>query len=260
MKSLFAACFLLFCNVAQALDWAESPALGKLFGEAGVRGTLVVYDVAAERFIGFDRARAEARFVPASTFKVVNSLIGLASGAVKSVDEALPYGGKPQPFKSWERDMGLREAIKVSNVPIYQELARRIGGERMRAGVAALSYGNGEIGAVVDRFWLDGPLKISALEQTRFLARLARGVLPLPADVQAGVRDILLLEQGDGWALYGKTGWLMAEQPNLGWWVGWVRKGERLYCFALNIDMPLAGDADKRAALGKAGLKALGIL
>lgn len=90
MKSLFAACFLLFCHVAQALDWAESPALGKLFGEAGVRGTLVVYDVAAERFIGFDRTRAEARFVPASTFKVVNSLIGLASGAVKSVDEALP--------------------------------------------------------------------------------------------------------------------------------------------------------------------------
>ena len=79
-----------------------------------------------------DEARAKKRFTPASTFKIANSLIGLDVSAVKSVDEVLPYGGKPQRIKEWERDMGLREAIKMSNVAIYQELARRIGIERMR--------------------------------------------------------------------------------------------------------------------------------
>ncbi len=52
-------------------------------------------------------------------------------------------------MKEWEHDMGLRDAIKISNVPIYQELARRIGLERMKAGVEKLDYGNKDIGEVV---------------------------------------------------------------------------------------------------------------
>lgn len=50
----------------------------------------------------------------------------------------------------------------------------------MRANVSRLGYGNAEIGQVVDNFWLVGPLKISAMEQTRFLLRLAQE-LPFPA-------------------------------------------------------------------------------
>jgi len=136
-------------------------------------------------------------------------------------------------------NMGLREAIKVSNVPVYQELARRIGLERMRDNVARMGFGNGEIGTVVDNFWLDGPLKISAVEQTQFLARLARDELPFPKDAQAKVREIVHLEQGDGWTLYGKTGWVNVPNPGIGWWVGWVIKESHVYSFALNIDITL---------------------
>lgn len=64
-----------------------------------------------------------------------------------------------------------------------------------------------------------------------------------------------MLEQGEGWALYGKTAWVNAQKPD----IGWVQKGDRLYSFALNIDMPQATDAAKRIELGKAGLKALGV-
>ena len=69
-----------------------------------------------------------------------------------------------------------------------------------------------------------------------------------------------MLEEGDGWTLYGKTGWSTAQTPSIGWWVGWVRKGERLYCFALNIDMPQESDAPKRVEMGKASLRVLGVL
>jgi beta-lactamase class D len=41
-----------------------------------------------------------------------------------------------------------------------------------------MDYGNTEIGTAVDTFWLPGPLKISAVEQTRFLAKLAQDALP----------------------------------------------------------------------------------
>ena len=48
--------------------------------------------------------------------------------------------------------MGLANAIKISNVPIYQELARRVGIERYRIWLERLDYGNREPGTVVDRF------------------------------------------------------------------------------------------------------------
>lgn len=254
--------FLIFISTsASAAGWEESLKVGELFKSAGVNGAFVLYDVTADLFIGHDRTRAETRYVPASTFKIPNSLIGLSVGAVKSVDEIIPYNGDPHPFISaWARDMGLREAIALSNVPIYQELARRIGLERMRENVAKIDYGNKEIGASVDDFWLNGPLKISAVEQTRFLAKLAQGALPFPKAFQENVRDIVLLEKEGNSKLYGKTGWQNAPGQGIGWWVGWVEKEGRVYAFALNIDIQKAFDAAKRLELGKASLKALGVL
>jgi beta-lactamase class D len=260
IRYVLAALILLIEFSAQAGDWTESPVVGQCFQEAGVNGTFVLYDVFSGTFIGYNGDRAEKRFVPASTFKVANSLIGLSVGAVKRVDEIIPYHGPAQPFsKAWEKDMGLREAIVLSNVPIYQELARRIGLERMRENIVLLDYGNKNIGTSVDTFWLAGPLMISAVEQTRFLARLAQGTLPLPPDAQKNVREILLLERGGNWNLYGKTGWENAPGKGTGWWVGWVEKEGRLYAFALNMDIHAPSEAPKRIALGKASLKALGI-
>ena len=241
--------------------WEEQPGLAGLFQKAGVNGTFVLYDVTAGTLKGYNRARAEERFTPASTFKIPNTLIGLSVGAVAGVDAVLPYKGPAQPFiKEWARDMSLREAIVLSNVPIYQELARRIGPERMQTGLAALDYGNKEIGPAIDQFWLVGPLKISAVEQTRFLAGLAREALPFPRSCQKSLREILQLERGSGWALYGKTGWQNAPGPGVGWWVGWVEKEGRIYAFALNMAIQKPEDAPKRIELGKAGLRSMELL
>lgn len=260
MKPLFAAVLLLLTFQAHALDWQDSPQVSQLFGNTGVKGTFVLYDVTAQRLIGHDQARANTRFIPASTFKIPHTLIGLSVGAVKNVHEVLPYGGRPQPFKAWEKDMSLREAIAASNAAIYQELARRIDLKRMRDGVSRMDFGNEEIGTVVDDFWLVGPLMISAVEQTRFLAKLAQDVLPFSKDLQESVREVIQLEHRDNWTLYGKTGWVNAPNPGIGWWVGWVQKDGYVYGFALNIDIQQVTDASKRVELGKASLKALGLL
>lgn len=146
-------------------------------------------------------------------------------------DEILPYGGKPQPRKEWGRDMGLREPIKISNVAIYQELPRRIGIERMREGVRRLGYGNMEIGGVIDRFWLNGPLAISAVEQAIFLRFLRR---PIPMSCTA------------------RASWLVGPTPpEISWWVGWIERENKAYPFALNFDIQSNADSNKRIPLGR---------
>jgi beta-lactamase class D len=99
----------------------DAPAVTALFREAGVTGTFVLHDLARDTDRGHVEARARTRHVPASTFKIPNALTGLATGVAKSVDDLLPYRARGPAFMpEWERDMGLREAIRLSNVPIFQ--------------------------------------------------------------------------------------------------------------------------------------------
>ena len=189
---------LASASCAWSQEWQDSSRLEELFKEAQIQGTFVLYDTSADMLIGYNHERAQTRLVPASTFKIANALIGLSVSAVESVDEVLPYGGQKQPVPSWEKDMSPRDAVKISNIPVYQELARRIGLENMRKGITELHYGNMEVGDAVDTFWLEGPLKISAIEQTRFLALLATDRLPFaPPDVQKTVHEIIRTEEGE---------------------------------------------------------------
>ena len=245
----------------EPLSWKEEPSVAALFQRAGVTGTFVLLEESSGRLRGSNPGRAAQRFTPASTFKIPNTLIGLSLGAVKSVDETIPYTGDPNPWiREWLEPMGLRGAIRVSNVPIYQELARRIGLVPMQEAVRRLNYGNGEIGSDVSSFWLRGPLAISAIEQTRFLSRLAHQSLPFPREAQVQVAQITRMDGGPGWSLHAKTGWQNGPGAGVGWWVGWVQQGRRITPFAMNMDMAGPADAPKREQLGRASLQALGVL
>lgn len=225
------------------------------FARHGFSGTFAAYDPGADRLVTLNAKRAATRFVPASTFKVANSLIALEVGAVKDADEMFRYDGKPRMVAAWQKDMTLREAVTASNVPVFQEIARRVGLETYRTWLARLDYGNRETGEIVDRFWLDGPLAISAIEQARFLARLAERRLPMSERSQDIVRDIVRIEETDGRTLFAKTGW----DGKIGLWAGWVEHGARKTAFALNMDMARSVDAPKRTEIGKAILSRLGI-
>lgn len=261
LKRILLTVMLLLSTAVQAMHFEESQVVAEIFQKAKVNGTFVLYDVTKQRLLGYNQKRAETRFLPASTFKIPNSLIGLEAGAVSSVDEVFwHYDGGPTFLESWKKDMSLREAIKVSNVPAYQALARRIGLEKMQANINKLNYGNRDIGKKVDVFWLEGPIKISALEQTTFLARLAQQQLPFSHKSQLNVRDILQQESGQNWVLYAKTGWTGRVSEPIGWFVGWVEQEGKIYSFALNIDMPEFSMGQMRIDVAKASLKALGLL
>lgn len=61
----------------------------------------------------------------------------------------------------------MREAFKLSVVWFYKVLARRVGYERMKAWVTQVKYGNSntETEDDIDKFWLNGTLKISPQQQ-----------------------------------------------------------------------------------------------
>lgn len=124
--------------------YAESPVdrpvntsrLDDVFARHGVNGTLVIYDVQKNGYWLHNAGRAAERFYPASTFKIFNSLIGLSEGVIKDADEVFyRYSGEPVYLESWKADASLRSAIKLSQVPAYKELARRIGTERMQVNI-----------------------------------------------------------------------------------------------------------------------------
>lgn len=251
--------FFLETNMIYSME--ENSNIGSLFEKKDVNGTFILYDLQKNTFVGYNKERSEKRYVPASTFKIVNSLIGLATGTVKTVDEIIPYTGPKNPIiAAWKNDMGLRNAIALSNVPIYQELARRIGLIQMKEYLKILHYGDESIGEKVDDFWLNGSLKISALEQVIFLKGLVEETLPVPKNIQKNIKDIILLEHSSNWKLYGKTGWQNYPDNGTGWFIGWLEKSNNIYIFALNMDMTSISDAPKRIDLTKACLATLGLI
>jgi beta-lactamase class D len=229
------------------------------FLQRGLTGTFVRLDLATDRVTLVNETRAQKRYVPASTFKIANSLIAIESGAVKGPADVFAWDGKPALVKDWERDMTLAEAIRVSNVPVFQAIARRIGLKAYEDWLDRLGYGNANPGTAVDRFWLDGPLTISAIEQTSFLAALALQELPMSKAAQSAVKGMLLQETRGSRRLYAKTGWLTAASPQIGWWVGWVEGDGRIDTFALNIDVASDTDLAKRREVGLAILARMGL-
>lgn len=254
---------LLSVPLAQADDsWESHPEWATDFSAQSVGGTLLVYDEQADRYQVFDRRRAETAYAPASTFKLLNALIALETGVIKDEHETLRWDGRPRWVAEWNRDHDLASGMKFSVVWYYQEIARRIGHARMHQWVDKVGYGNRDISGGIDRFWLgSGGLKISALQQIEFLRRLAAGSLPFSPRSQQIVRDIAVVERTDAYTLHAKTGWKHVDgETDLGWYVGWVERGDRRWFFALNIDMPQRGDEAKRAPIARAVLTRIGAL
>lgn len=220
-----------------------------LFNEAHTQAVVVIYDGQHFQQFGNDLSRANQAFIPASTFKILNALIGLQQHKVTTT-EIFKWDGKKQAFSSWEKDMTLAEAMQASAVPIYQELARRIGLSLMQSEVKRVGFGNTDIGTVVDQFWLKGPLKITPQQEAEFVYRLATEQLPFDVKVQQHVKKMLLIEQRGDLKLYAKSGWGMDVEPQVGWYTGWVDNGHgKITAFSLNMHMQQDDAIGERKAL-----------
>lgn len=274
---------LLALAISPALCFAadsERPDLAKHFEERGLVGTFVVQT--PEGLVRVNAPRAAQGFRPASTFKIVNALVALEAGVVHDTGHVLRWDGVRREVPLWNSDLSMNEAFRASAVWYFVEIGKLNGRERLARAMRESGYGNADAGGS-DRFWLDGPLRISAEGQVAFLQRLLAGKTPFSARYRGLVARMMLLEQASAdngpcepWALYGKTGLAMkggapegeSDAP-VGWLVGWAERNGEQYPYALNISpaKPLGEGqslgpefARARLELAKLFLKELGLL
>ncbi|HEY9801709.1 MAG TPA: class D beta-lactamase [Leptolyngbyaceae cyanobacterium] len=241
---------------------AASVNLGSSFSQMGINGAILIYDRNNKKFYEHNPSRNSQAFLPASTFKIFNSLVALETGVIPNDVAVLTWDGIQRQFPIWNQDTNIRQAFKNSTVWFYQVLARRIGYERMNQFIKQVAYGNREIGTPeqIDKFWLEGPLKITPREQIEFLQRLQRQDLPFSQRTLDLVQDIMIYERTPDYVLRGKTGWATSLTPNIGWFVGYLEQKNNVYFFATNIDVRNDNDAPARIEVTRRSLKALGLL
>lgn len=219
----------------------------KWFDSAGVTGTFGLYDNGQGNFTVYNLARfRDSAYLPASTFKIVNSLIGLETGRIKNDSMVINWDGIDRGRPECNKDMSMYEAFRLSCPPWYQELARRIGKDTMQQWLDTLGYaaryGKFKITNNLDTFWLDNSMKITADEELGLVKKLYFNQLPFQKTTHELVKKMMLWEDDANYRLSYKTG--MGTLPNghtLGWIVGWIEENRHPYMFVLHIETDKPG-------------------
>lgn len=239
--------FFASCNKTKQNDeWKH------IFEKYHIKGTFVLKNMSDGELKIYNTQRSDSTYLPASTFKLINSMIALQSAAINSVDDRIKWDGVDRGFRAWNKDHSMRTAMPVSCVWFYQKLARRIGQEQMQYWVNKLAYGNKDIGVKLDDFWLVGRLRISANEQLAFIEKLINNELPFDKEIQEIVKELMLTDSNENYAVHSKTGWT----KQIGWNVGYVETKDNRWVFAMNQDIIEREDAKYRKVITYEILKA----
>lgn len=240
---LIAYCLLLIsCSHNNV---SEDKSLKKYFDENNVTGSFGLFDNGTGKFTVYNIARyRDSVYLPASTFKIINSLIGLQTGKIVDDSMIIKWDGVERWVKAWNQDLNMYDAFRVSSLPYYQEVARRIGKDTMQNWLNSLHYAAGvkdtayKIRTAIDSFWIDNSMKITADEQMYIVKNLYfRNLNPFFKTYQDMVKRAMIIEQNTHHTLAYKTGWGKNENGNhLGWVVGWIEEDIHPYFFVLNIE------------------------
>lgn len=238
-------------KIKEKKDWK------KYFDAAGVTGGIVVYDLRRNKYLVYDRARMDKGFVPASTSKILHSLIFLETGAVKDENEMLKWDGRKRAVEAWNQDHNLRSAFKASAIWVYRDLSVKVGRETMQRYYDLTDYGNRSTDGFGEDYWNKGDLRVTPREQIAFLRRLYQNRVPFSERSIAVTKDLMIAEKTDKYVLRGKTGWSQDYAPQVGWLVGYVERGRDVYFFAAELDITKNEDAAKRLEITKNILREL---
>lgn len=246
-------------NIERAAQRTERPEFEKYFQHYGVTGACVVYNAAEDTYVYYNAPKCREQLLPASTFKIPNSLIALETGVVPDEHTLVAWDSVERFVPAWNADTDLRHAFANSTVWYYQEIARRIGKKRMQEYIKKFHYGNKNISGGIDKFWLTGGLRISPEEQVQFLRHLHSGMLPVSQRTLGIVKDIFIREKTEEYTLSGKTGWGMVDSTDIGWFVGWVEREGNTWFYAVAIQSTNANKQfpEARIAIAKSILREL---
>ena len=235
MKNLIIMFVLIISFYCSPQKVEERKDFKQFFDKYGHEGCFVLYDLKNNSYLKYNPNRCGEQFIPASTFKIFNSLVGLETITVEDEFEVFKWDSVERFYDKWNQDLDMVNAFKYSAVWFYQELARRVGEEKMKYYISKNHYGNEDISGGIDLFWLDGGIRISADEQINLLKRLYNNSLEFSQRSMDIVKKIMIYEQTDKYTILAKTGWALRVEDQIGWFIGYVEKGNDVYFFATNV-------------------------
>ncbi|MDL5512494.1 penicillin-binding transpeptidase domain-containing protein [Arenibacter sp. M-2] len=211
-----------------------------IYDSLGLKGSTTIFDYKNQKWIYTHEKDAEIATLPASTFKILNSLIILENKAVNDENEIFKWDGKPKShfgyeFKAWEKDTDLKTAYKNSTVWFYVNAAKKIKRKKYKRTLKKIGYGNNDLSEEGDDFWNYGNLAISPKNQIEFLIQLYENKLPFAQKNINKVKQILISENTQNYTFRDKTGWTRANGKDIGWWVGYLTTKENVYFFATRL-------------------------
>lgn len=270
MRFILLIRFMILAGLAQPVyaqmhtEEIHEESFNHILDSLHLKGSVLIYNVKANRFFSNDFAWAKQGHLPASTFKIPNTLIALETGVLPNEEYVFTWDGKKRSLAAWERDLTVKEAFQASCVPCYQEIARKIGFEQMSTWTKNFGYGTLAITpASLDSFWLRGPSNISSYQQIDFLLKLVTRELPISERTLSLMRHIMMVEQTEAYTLRAKTGWGTRGGIDNGWYVGYVETIHNTYIFATNVEPSNPAETSHFAAARilatKAALRRLGV-
>jgi beta-lactamase class D len=221
------------------------PQFQSIIDSALVEGAILIYDLEDDKYYSNDFMWSKNGHLPASTFKITNSMIAIETGAVVNDSALFKWNGEKRFLENWEQDLILRDAFHYSCVPCYQELAKKIGVKIMKKYLDTLDYGNMDVDSNnIDLFWLEGESQITQFQQIDFLRRFYQSKLPISQRTESIMKRMIVIEENESYKLSGKTGWSIRNGNNNGWFVGFIETNNKTYFFATNIEPKQKFDMD----------------
>jgi len=202
----------------------------------GIDGSFVLYDLNYDQYTIHNRNMSVTRVSPNSTYKIVSTLIALETGVLETNCNLKEWDGIIHPFETWNKDHDLVSAMQYSVNWYFQELDIQVGIQRLHSFLTLVSYGNHNIYGGITDFWIESSLRISPLEQVRFLRDLHQNNTIFETEHINILKNALRLSEQDDAVLSGKTGTGMLNGKVVnGWFIGYVEKNGSVFIFATYI-------------------------
>ena len=216
--------------------------LRRPFADCGVEGSITLYDYGSGRWISSDIRDSHRETLPASTFKILHTLIILEEGAVAGPETVIPWPGRTDTVKygyrpEIYRDLTLKQAFRASAGWAYVEQAKKIDKDRYRHHLTASRYGNGKLSAEDPDFWNFGDFGVSPINQIETLVGVYEETLPFRRKSFTILKDLMIDEETPTYTLRAKTGWTREGGINTGWWVGYVETPSNVWFFATRLQV-----------------------
>jgi len=216
----------------------------KYFIDSGVKGQISIFDLEDQKWTFSNFNRATKGSLPASTFKIIHTLIALEENVIAGKNDTLRWDGKVKSFKSypipnWNKDNDLEMAFKNSTIWYYEEISKKIKKSKYRRHLKKNKYSNRKFrNAKGFDFWNYGELKVTPIEQIEMLLKLYSNKLAFKPEFQELTKELMTEQESIDYILKSKTAWTY-DKVDIAWYIGYIEFNKNVIFFATRIEKPI---------------------